>query len=208
MNDKQLMTLLQQADESAGLPALPSDLPGRIRWKARRRNQIMTATRITTLAAMLLIAVGISLWLKADPPAVPADTDMNISSSSSTGSNGSPAELIPAPSPETLTKTDLVSRLALVEETMARLKQNAQLAQLQQKLTALPDAVEEVDLQLERAAFTTVYYADRKLNELNLKESAVADYKQVITLYPHTLWAQKAGEILAQLESDRKGDLL
>jgi TolA-binding protein len=88
----------------------------------------------------------------------------------------------------------------------ARQEQKSRLAQAQRKLAAMKDPLVEVKEQLDKAAFIIVYQADRKYNELDLKESAIADYRQVIKLYPQTMWAGKAQERLNGI--DQIGDLL
>ena len=69
------------------------------------------------------------------------------------------------------------------------------------------DPLEDVRRQVEKAAFTTLYQADRMYRELNLRDSALASYRQVILLFPDTPSAKVARQRLSEIEGP-KGDKL
>ena len=61
---------------------------------------------------------------------------------------------------------------------------------------------------MEKAATTTLSQADRKYNQLDLKESAMADYRQIVQLYPQTQAAQQAQKRIETDKTQTKGDVL
>lgn len=98
--------------------------------------------------------------------------------------------------------------MQVVQELLALQKQQTKLAELDQQLAAIPDPVEEVRRQVEQAAYTMVFHADLKYNQMDLKESAVEDFQRVIQLYPQTRWAAVAHKKLDEIHNIRKGSIL
>ena len=74
------------------------------------------------------------------------------------------------------------SALALVKAVRARQDGRA----LAMTLDAALDPMELADQELNRAAFTMVYQADRMYRELGLKDAAIRDYRQAIQAFPQT----------------------
>jgi tetratricopeptide (TPR) repeat protein len=91
-------------------------------------------------------------------------------------------------------------------------RQERRLAALNAELASIPDPVREMDAQVDKTASLLIYQADRLYKELNQTESAVAQYKEVIQLFPKNRWADVARERLAEIEqrqinkSDSKGE--
>jgi hypothetical protein len=54
-------------------------------------------------------------------------------------------------------------------------------------------------VEREKAAYVIVREAQRKVTELNLTESGIRDYKQVLKLYPDTQAAEQARQCLQEL---------
>ena len=63
--------------------------------------------------------------------------------------------------------------------------------------------MQEIDRQVDKAAFILVYQADKLYKELNQTDSAVQAYKEVIQLFPTNQWANVARERLSQIEQRR-----
>jgi hypothetical protein len=93
-----------------------------------------------------------------------------------------------------------------VQEVLRRQEAEQRLAALRKQTEA--DPLKEVNDQVDRAALTMVYQADRMYRELNLRESAVASYEQTIKLFPQTHWAHVAKDRLAELKTSGKGDAI
>ena len=96
----------------------------------------------------------------------------------------------------------------MIRELRARERQQARLAELERQLAAIPDPVAEIQRQMDKAAYTMVYHADRKYNQINLKDSAIQDYQRVVKLYPQTRWAEVARNKLSEIRYNLKGALL
>ena len=102
--------------------------------------------------------------------------------------------------------------LRLVQEVLAKDRQERHLAALEAELASIPDPKVEIERQVDKTAFILVYQADRLYKELNRTESAVEAYKEVIQLFPKNRWADVARERLSQIEqrqinkSDTKGE--
>jgi hypothetical protein len=201
MDEEQIKTILQQADRTACVVRISTDLAQRVQQKAARRRMIRMVVVPGAAAAMIVVAVGVEMWGrigtagKAAPPTVAA-----------VGTGGKQADVEKLRREIRELKLEVDTRMAMLEQVLARQEQKNRLAQAQRKLAAMKDPLVEVKEQLDKAAFIIVYQADRKYNELDLKESAIADYRQVIKLYPQTMWAEKAQERLNGI--DQIGDLL
>lgn len=91
-----------------------------------------------------------------------------------------------------------------VHEVLERQEVEQRLAALRKQAEA--DPLKAISDQMDRAALTMVYQADRMYHELNLRESAMASYERTIKLFPKTHWAEVARDRLAELKTAGKGD--
>ena len=102
--------------------------------------------------------------------------------------------------------------LRLVQEVLAKDRQQRRLASLEAELSSIAEPMAEIERQVDKTAFILVYQADKLYKELNQTESAVVAYKEVIQLFPTNRWADVARERLAQIErrqinkSDEEGE--
>jgi len=67
--------------------------------------------------------------------------------------------------------------------------------------------MEQVERQVDKAAFVLIYQADRLYKELNRTESAVAAYKEIIQLFPTNRWAEVARERLAEIDKYKRDQI-
>ena len=100
-----------------------------------------------------------------------------------------------------------IEKLQVEIDAMVAELQEVLILQSRQRLIAGPDPLDEIQEQVEKAAFITVYQADRMYNELGLPESAIESYEQAIKLFPNTRAARTARNRLADIGRD-KGELL
>ena len=199
MSDERLRQLLQQADEAfGGPPAGPGDLGAKVRRRVQRERTLRVAGG-AAVCTVVLVAGSIA-WVGG-------------------WGGGRPTERL-APGPDAPQMASIAELQAKIEqlreevrtgcealaEVLRREESERQLAALQGRAEA--DPLEEVNEQVDRAALTMVYQADRMYRELNLRESAVASYEQTIKLFPQTHWAQVAKNRLAELKTAGKGDAI
>lgn len=90
--------------------------------------------------------------------------------------------------------------LRLVENVLAQDRRQRRLDDAEAELASAPDPMEQVQRQVDKAAFVLIYQADRLYRELNRTESAVAAYKEIIQLFPTNRWAEVARERLAEID--------
>ena len=67
------------------------------------------------------------------------------------------------------------------------------------------DSSIRIQTELEKAALIILHQADRRYDELDLKASAIEEYRQVIEYFPSTLGARKARQRLARIEKGLEG---
>ena len=75
---------------------------------------------------------------------------------------------------------------------------------LEAELASIGDPIEEVQRQVDRAAFIIVYQADRMYRDYNLVDSAVESYKRAIEFFPGNKWSDVARERLLEIENKKK----
>ncbi|MBN1846888.1 MAG: hypothetical protein JW810_14475 [Sedimentisphaerales bacterium] len=208
-------TVLRQADQMAGTPHLPADLAERIHRADRRRRRITGSLA----AAGLILAAGI---LYATASYVPGRFG-----SAPNPQPGHPLQKVGQPHwQDPLVQAQIDSlrrqvdqlraqadlRTALLQEVIKLENQRQRIRTLERQANVQPDPLDELTRQVERAALVTLYQADRKYQELDLQDSAIADYRRLIELYPDTRWAQTARMRLATIDARQdpqtKGDLL
>jgi cobalamin biosynthesis protein CobD/CbiB len=197
MSDARLRELLREADAAFGGPPVGSgDLSLRVRQRARRQRR----RRLFGSAAAVVLVLSLSTvaWVNRSghPSAAPR-----------------PIVLDDSPKPVSVAELHMqIERLReeirtgcqAVHEVLERQEVEQRLAALREQAEA--DPLKAVNDQLDRAALTMVYQADRMYHELNLRESAVASYQRTIELFPQTHWAQVAKDRLAELKTAGNGD--
>ncbi len=196
MNDEQIKTLLQRADEAAGAPVFRRITAAEIRRRLRRRWLLRVSLPVAAAAAALLATTLTVISIRTEKP-VPPPPPPQIAS-------------LEAQVKQLQAQTD--ATLKLVREVLQRDRQDRRLAALEAELASIPDPLRQIDAQVDKTAFLRIYQADRLYKELNQTESAVQAYKEVIQLFPQNRWADVARERLAEIEhrqinkSDTKGD--
>ncbi|MCP4713199.1 MAG: hypothetical protein GY869_31600, partial [Planctomycetes bacterium] len=70
------------------------------------------------------------------------------------------------------------------------------------------DPLDEIFQQVEQAAYTIYSHAEQKYTQENLRDSAIADYRQIIKLYPQTRWARVAQSKLKEIGLILEGAIL
>jgi hypothetical protein len=185
VNDEQIRALLQRTDEMAGTPRFGPVTATGIRGQARRRQLVKVRLPLAAAAAVL---IGVTLWAVC------------------VGTRG------PEPGPQRIASLEeqvkqlqaqTETTLKLVQEVLEKDRQDRRLVALQAELASIPDPVKEIDRQVDKTAFILVYQADKLYKELNLTDSAVQAYKEVIQLFPTNQWANVARERLSQIEQRR-----
>ncbi len=194
MSEEQIKALLQRAEEAAGLPVFGPVTASRVRQRVHRRRIMIAAG---PLAAAAVILVGVSILVTRTPPERPQPQEQKIAS-------------LETQIEQLRAQTD--ATLKLMQEVLAKDRQERRLAALEAELASIPDPKVEIERQVDKTAFILVYQADKLYKELNQTESAVEAYKEVIQLFPKNRWADVARERLSQIErrqinkSDTKGE--
>ena len=183
MNDDRLTDLLRAADRDAGPPALRPDLADRVRRKAllHRRYE----ARGAAAAAMLVFAVGSGWLLSHSRPSSLAPQEVV--------DHDELSRELAAIRAEAEAKTALVRRLQSIRRIGV-----ARRGRLGYSIE--PALARRMKRQIDRAAFTIVYTADRLHREAGLIESAVEQYEQALRLFPQTPAAETARRRLAKLK--------
>lgn len=183
MNEEPIRTLLQRADAAAGPPRFGSVTTTGIRGQAHRRQLVKVRAPLALAASVL---IGVALWTICLRPEEPQ-----------------PQRIASLEEQVKQLQIQTATTLKLVQEVLEKDRQNRRLAALQAELASIPDPVQEIDRQIDKTAFILVYQADKLYKELNLTDSAVQAYKEVIQLFPTNQWAQVARERLSQIEQRR-----
>jgi uncharacterized protein YoxC len=194
LNDS-LEKLLQEADQTAGPPKQVRVDLSEIHNRAKRRR-IVNITGPVAAAAVLMVALG--LW------------------SATLRTTGTMPEQNKIASLENQVKqlqaqTDAAMRL--IQEMLEKERRQQRLDELEAELASISDPLEQMQKQVDKAAFILVYQADRLYRELNQTNSAIEAYNRVIRLFPENQWAQVAKQRLEEIENrksnktDLKGDV-
>jgi tetratricopeptide (TPR) repeat protein len=198
VNEEQIRALVQKADHAAGPPVYNRPTAAGIRRRLRRKWRVRIS--VPALAAALVL-VGTAVWVLctriAEPQPQPPPEPQRIAS-------------LETQVKQLQAQTD--ATLRLVREMLERDRQERRLAALNAELASIPDPMREMDAQVDKTACLLIYQADRLYKELNRTESAVAQYQEVIQLFPKNRWADVARERLAEIEqhqinkSDSQGE--
>ncbi len=198
MNEEQIRTLLQKADQAAGPPVYRR--PTAAGMRRRLRHKWLVRTGVPALAAAMVLvgtAIGVLCMRVEEPRPEPQPEPQRIAS-------------LETQVKQLQAQTD--ATLKLVREMLERDRQERRLAALNAELASIPDPRREMDAQVDKTAFLLIYQADRLYKELNQTESAVAQYKEVSQLFPKNRWADVARERLSEIEqhqinkSDSQGE--
>jgi len=189
MEDK-ITNLLQEADQTAGLPApVSANLSSVVRHRAHRRHFINLAAPIAA-AAVVLIAAGI--W--------------NFRTTK-TRQEEKKIALLETQLQQLQAKTDaalnLIQAVLEEEQKQNQLAEVDELGKLEAQLASIPDPLEEIERQVDLTAFYLLGQADRLYRELNRTDSAVETYNRLIELFPKNRWAQEARQRLSEIESKK-----
>jgi len=186
VNEEQIKSLLEDADRAAGPPQYGAVRARDIRLRLRRRRSIAIAA---PAAAAAILLCGVALWNRRPHPQEPA---------------AEPQERIASLEEQVRQlQSQTETTMRLVQEVLAKERQERRLAALQDELASIPDPAQELQRQADKTAFVLVYQADRMIRELNQTESAVETYEQVIRLFPQSRSADVARERLAQIRNQR-----
>jgi tetratricopeptide (TPR) repeat protein len=186
MNAERIRNLLEDVDRAAGPPRYGPVRARDIRRRYHRRRRIAIAVPAFVAAVLLF---GVALW-QLHPQG----------EEHATGQQDRIASLEDRID-QLQAQTD--ATLRLVQDVLAKERQEQRLEALQAELASIPDPAERLEQQADKTAFTLVYQADRLYRELNQTESAVEAYEQVIRLFPENRWADVARERLSEIRSYR-----
>jgi len=197
MSDEPLKRILQEADAAAGPPPeLPADLARRVRRLAARRRQVRFGLGV---AAAIVLAVGMmSLWSQAPTPSRPGGDSRSVQ-------RPEPLDVASIRAEIEALRREADVRLAVAQRTQEILEQMRRAEAVTKRPQALPDPVADARRQLDKAAYTLVFQADRMCRELDLCDSAAIKYQRVVELFPDTPWAVVARQRLSEIE--KKGDI-
>lgn len=188
MTEDKLKNLLQETDRAAGPPKPVVVSLSAIYRRAYRRRLFFRAP--FAAAAVLLIAAGIlSYTIKTTKTSHQQEKIVSLENQIR----------------QLQVSTD--AAINLINEVLEKERQQNRLDELQVRLAAMPDPLEEIQQQVDKTAFILVYQADRMYRELNQTESAVETYKRVIQLFPDNQWAQVARQRLAQIKEKQSGKI-
>jgi len=185
MTEDKIRNLLQQADKTAGGPALVRVNIFTIRRRAGRKNMINLVAPLAS-AAVLMVALSIlALMFRTTEPAPEQEK----------------IALLESRIKQLQARAD--AALGLVQEVLDEERRQSRLDELQAQLASIPDPLEEVQNQIDKTAFILVYQADRLYRELNQTDSAVENYNRVIELFPENRWAKVARQRLTEIENKK-----
>jgi hypothetical protein len=185
-----LQELLRRADADAGpVPRLRADLPGRVMSRARRAQE--RTALAGSVAAALLLAIGVMTFLRTTAPSEPAAVEAVERRLTAD---------VAALQREADSRATIARRFAELRERDERL------AALQAEATR-PDPVQRAQQEVDQTAFVLLQQGDHLYRDLGLKERAADSYRRTARLFPETRWAGLARQRLEEMETD-KGDTL
>lgn len=95
-------------------------------------------------------------------------------------------------------RTDAV--VNLLDEVLEKERRQKELAEIEARLVSVGDPMEDIEREVDKAAFVLVYQADIMYRQLEQTDSAVKTYKQVIEYFGDNRWAEVARERLKEIE--------
>lgn len=208
---------LQGADRAAGPPKLKRHCDGgaieQLHLRRIRRNRLVS---LTTAAALGVAALGIvQLMDRGVPIANNSSQQVAKDSEISAGSKPIPmdksiaalSQKNPAEIQERLRQLEIELEIkTMVVAALVRKEQDTlELDESASRIELKINASIRMRTELEKAALIILQQANRRYDELNLKASAIEEYRQVIEYFPSTLGAREARERLAQIETNQEG---
>jgi len=177
--------LLRKADHAAGSPVQPSVNISVIRSRANRRHFINLAAPLAAVA-VIIAALGI-LAVTTKTTEIKNEQDRMVA--------------LEAQIKQLQVRTD--ATLELIYKVLEEERTQHKLDELQAELASIPDPIDEVNKEVDKAAFILVYQADCLYRELKQTESAVEAYNRVIELFPENQWAKVARQRLEEIQDRR-----
>jgi tetratricopeptide (TPR) repeat protein len=186
VTEERIKELLQNADRAAGPPSFGRVTADGIERRIQRRRLVWVGIPAAA-AAVVLLALG--LWATSNRPGKPgAQQQQQIAS-------------LQDQVKQLQAQTN--ATLRLVQDVLAKDRQNQRLAALEAELARIPDPMVELAKQTDKTAFILLRQAEQLYYELNQTESAVEAYKQIIQRFPQNQWADVARERLTEIEKRR-----
>ena len=96
--------------------------------------------------------------------------------------------------------------LALVQEVLVWQKQQDELRKLNRQLARYTHSPGSVKAEVDEAAFVLVYQADRMVDDVNTKNTAIENYKNVIKYFPDNKWAETARQRLKKIQQNNQSN--
>jgi len=180
MQEERIRQLLQEAEGAHQLHAPDAgDVATSVRRRARYIRNRNISLRVAA-AAVILIAAGVLV--------VQVQKDLEAERIAS-------AEKQIA---ELSIRADAV--IKLLDEVLENERRQKELAEIEARLIAVGDPMEDIEREVDKAAFVLVYNADIMYKQLEQTDSAVRTYKQVIEYFGDNRWAEVARERLKEIE--------
>ncbi|MGE5608714.1 MAG: hypothetical protein ACM359_05650 [Bacillota bacterium] len=173
--------LLKEADAEAGGPRVGGDLAGRVVRAAGRRRM---RRRMSGAGVVIMLMLGMGLVIGGR------------------WSNARHVEQLRAEVMELRKEREW--RMEMTMRLWERERQWRRLMEARRKAAEV-DPMERVQEQVEQAAFSMVYQADRMAGEMGLDQSAAKVYRQVCEDFPATHWAAIARQRLAKMGDGKEG---
>jgi TolA-binding protein len=182
MEEERIKRLLQEAE---GAQQVFAPDAGDVAVSVRRRAKY-TRTRNLTLklaaAAVILIAAGV--WVVRVQKDLEAERIASVEKQIA----------------ELSIRTDKV--VSLLNEVLENERTQQRFAEAEARLASIGDPMEDIEREVDKAAFAMVYNADVMYRQLEQTDSAVETYKQVIEYFGDNRWAEVARERLKEIEKD------
>lgn len=182
MVEDKLEKLLKEADAASEFSSdRASEMAGGIiKLAARRRTRRIMYRSVAGAAAVIVVVLLIMSWRENDKRGRVASLEEQVAQLSA--------------------RTDSI--VALLEEVIESDKRQQKLAQANARLAKIENPLEEINAEVDKAAFILLYQADVMYEQLKQTESAVKTYNQVIEYFGQTRWADVARERIAEIQKD------
>lgn len=183
MEEERIRQLLQEAEGGARQVHAPAavDVAASVRRRARY-IRIRNVSLKLAAAAVILIAAGV--WV--------LQIQKDLEAERIASAEKQIAELS--------IRTDAVVKL--LDEVLENERRQQELAEIEARLVSVGDPMEDVEREVDKAAFVLVYHADLMYKQLEQTDSAVNTYKQVIEYFGDNRWAEVARERLKEIEKN------
>ena len=192
MVEDRINNILQEADRFSGGYLAPdaSVIADSVRSRVRRRRRNLYLRFATSAAAVLIVCVGILNVARQGA----VEGDIYASEKNVAQLQAKVRRL----------QSEVDSMQIAVRQAIDEEKSNTTLAKLEAELASISDPIEEVQRQVDRAAFIIVYQADRMYRDHNLINAAIESYKRAIEFFPANKWSEVARSRLFEIENRKK----